>query len=1131
MSPPASTSLANWITPTGQPIGGGCLAFGRVWVTYGGQVHSFDQLTGAAGPSFGGFGLTSNPSLLAPYGDMLCVANQDNQIYTIDVNGDGTTDSLAFVGQLRWMAPFDDSLLVAGANGFYRVASPDEGVDTQWGPLVGPYGRGSIDGHPALGGGVAYVPLTTSGSTTVTALDAQTVTRLWSASADGRVVGGVTCDGTRLAFATANRSLLVFDLNSRAQLATFALSAPAVARPVIDGERCIVALSNSLVDVLDISRAASPKTFQLTEAAAGDPVVSETGTIFFPAPKHIFAVDPHAGSAGGVISYPTGATATLLDHRDGALFYAESTAASAVRLDEQIHAYYAESTLIRDFEFSAGGPPTSSTPNFQVDVTVLQDDGSPRSGQSIRVFSTAPTTIGYLGADYRCTPAAGVDVKTDGAGRLRLAVPAGTPDDGGTFRPGLAAPELLLSAPFMDPKARLVVRPHGELQSQLATIDADQLSGAKGYDGSYVVTDAYRGDETAMGNVAQAINQTASMARGSMTAPRKRGDGAMYCDPACDAGTVCCLPANATRLPCLCTQAYAFDLTLGTSSFSLLSADQARSLASTRQTRSWLGDLWDDIKTGAARVVGAIVSAVNDVASAVITAIKDGVESVVTLVLDTLEKAALLIQGIFNTIATAIAHVIEAVSFLFDWDAILALHTEIATRASAAWSGLAAGTGPVTYAQLKAQLSSLVATGKGRIDEAFEAAVTALGARSAVSAQAEASGKGNAAVGSSQENWLLGKFQDQAVGGTAPTAARSARGVGDAAISWPTFDPPDSARAAFAAFTARVASEVGGEVSATIDRVWADLDFSSDPGILARSMAAVLDVLRGLVDVGLAVTGALIELAIDLLAAMANAFASYVTSKLEIPYLSDLYRWITGGEDLTLLNLFSLLVAVPAGFASRLIPREPAYASGVAPAPRGPAARSAEPEYVLEIIAGAGQVLWGLLSGTLAAIDAVTASPQTLADSGLRLISVIRIAAFAGAFFVIRGLYLAALIASGAGILAYVLWFFPTAVIVADAAAIKWSREHKDTTWLVVTFAASFGVILALLAIVPPLSSERDIHAWLAFAFGVAAGLAMLCRVATVTPDLKLKLGGIAASSFLLVCSGAFTIADGAVSV
>lgn len=1133
----ARSPIVNWESPTGQTADGACVAFGRLWVAQGSSIKSFDAITGASGRKLSSFPNNASPRVLERYGEELAVVCDDGNLYLADPDT-GTISFKAQVGIPIWMAVAGGAVFVAGYDGVFRLAAD--------GSVTGPYARGLVAAAPAVANGVLYVPIDSSTfGSKVEALDAATLSGLWTVNADGRP-GPVFCDGSRLCFATESKSLYVYDVGSHAPVTPhgrpIGLAAVSEVLPIVNDGLCYVAF-NDAVQAIDVKTGGAGRRFGPMPEPIGTPVLNENGVLFYGSIGPISVIDT-AGASEGLVTYHTGGRPVLASYQDGALFYAAIDVAAAVRLDEAIHQYYAETSLVRDFDFSPGAAAATSTPNFQVEVALFDKDGSPRSGQPVRITATAPTTLTYQGQAASVSGTKFIDVTTDGAGRFRVAVAAGAQDRHGTFRQGLTAPELLLTSPFMDARMRLVIRPHGQLQQQLATISQDQLHGAKGYDEQNVVADDYRNNPKAMADATSAVRQVSGMVRTSMADTRKRDAGNLYCDPACDMTVACCMPASDPGCRVVCDQSFSFDLSLGASHFRLLGDEEARAAAAEISAGaallSW-DDFWDGVKTGAAKVTSAVIEAVADGARATIHFVTDVGPALVSGIVSAIEQATLLVQGIFNTIATAIHRVVEAVSFLFDWGKIVDLHDKIRGEVTATWDALATGVNGVSYDTIKAALDRQFGTAKREADAAFRAAKAGLGGQSVLDQQA-ASGQPKPVVGTAQGNWLLGKLQDNTV---AP--ALSGRQASDgvlAAVSWPDFEPDQHTVSLFRQFLDTLTEKLSGDYVATIDRIREDLDVRSNTGLLARGLSVIIDILQGLVDAAIDVGQAVTDLLIDLLKAMINAVRDFVSKEIEIPYVSDLYEWATGSK-LTLLGLFSLLIAIPTGFTLGLVSREPAYASGVSPLPPPVALRPAGlparvgtplPVGWITIAAGCAQTVWAVLSGALAGAELLIGGAGTIAKGLREIWRNVRLALTLPALFLVRGAF-------GAAIgfhqkqpdpMVWILWAVPTIIMTADVAVLALPGSIA-TDWalgdLVMVCGVIAGALMMLLGAIQFWTGAKTPGDGLALGFALAVGLSLLCRILVFTIDPKIKAGLIVAGAAALLASGVIEIARGAIGI
>ncbi|WP_342236928.1 hypothetical protein [Inquilinus sp. OTU3971] len=1124
--------LVNWEAPTGRGVVGGCVAFGRFWVTQGNSVVSFDAISGAPGPTLSGFGDNASPRVVWPYGAFLAVGCDDGIVYNMDPEtGQGHIEVVDLQEPAWWMESHDGALFVAG-NGIFRIGPDGNTSVCAQGDIV--------SGTPAVADGILYVPVHPPHlGPSVDAFDATTLAKLWSVTADG-IPGPVFCDGARLCFATDRKSLYVCDAASGALVTPrkkpIGLDSTTEIAPVYSNGSCYIAFRDA-VQAINLTGRRPGRHFAPIRNPVGAPILNANGVLFYASEGQICVIDTSAKSDVMETYQTANPPPFLAAYQDGALYFADHVNATAVRLDEAIHQYYADASLIQDFDFSNSVRNPGMTPNFQVDVTLFDKDGSPRGGQPVRLTATAPTTVTYQGRTMPLSATDFVDVATDGAGRFRIAVKAGAYGRDGRFYQGLTAPELLLTSPFMDPRMRFVVRPHGQLQGQLATITKDQLKNATGYDKKPILKDHYRNDK-ALDAAAGAINQTAGMVRTSMTEGRKGAAGDMYCSSDCDMAVACCMPSGDPGCRVTCDQSFSFSLSGDQAHFRLLSAVEAEAAAATLAgSVGMLGDwddFWDDVTSNAAKVTGAVIQAVADGARASIHYITKTGPKLVEGVIGAIEQATLLVQGIFNEIAIAMRRVVEAVSFLFDWKKILDVHDSIREEVNQAWTALESGAGGVSLDGIKDAFKTKLCTLKTEADKAFCSAKSAIGNRSVLSLQSEAAGKSKTMAAPVQGNWLQAKMQDSIA---ASAVAGPSNGLAAAAPSSLDFDPGDKVRSLFDDFLSKVGDSVAADYRKTIDNIREDLDLQSGAGLLARGLSVIFDIINGLVGIAIHVGQAVIGLLMDLLKALVGAARDFINQDPGIPFLSNLYNWATNGDKLTLLDLFCLIVAVPTAFALKLISREPAYASELtaeAPARRLQGAeRPPLPVGWMTVAAGCAQAGWGVLSGFMGAMDVAT---QGQADRNAWW-KELRIRCVVPSLVVVRGLLAGAIYLhqKRPDALVWLIWALPTLVIGLDVVTLACATSGGvPLGWKILSTILSCltGALVVGMAAFLFMDGPRQLGDILALGFSVAVGVSLICKLAIlINKPMWLALLVVVAGGAATAASGGMEIARGLIAM
>lgn len=1134
------SAIVNWQGRTGKIPQDAVVAFGRLWVTQGSAVVSYDAAAGAPSRRYGPFGTNAAALRMQAFGEYLAVYCDDCNLYIIDLRQGGHIRCLGYIApDVTWMGMGGQWLFLATRLGLFRVTPPDR--PGPW--LVEPSEFAGTAGDPSVAGDVIYVPWQDGG---VAGLDVTTLLPVWTAKADAQPET-VATDGTRLCFTTANRDLHVYDIATCSEVGKFKLPADIAVVPVLAGNRCFVALVSGLVLMLDVDGGQTLKTVQLSAAPRGRSVLSTAGVLYYATEHSVVMIDASTGGSDQEMTYTGGPHPCLAAHRNGALLFADAAFASSIRLGELIHQFYAESTLIRDFDFSQGGVDhPASAPNYQVEIHLFDKDGTPRPDQELQVTASAQTFVNHQGGKVSIGPDRPLRASTDSAGRLRLAVPAGTFDKVGHLQPGLTAPELLVTSTFMDPNMRFVIRPHGPVQGQLATIKADQLYNAKGYDKLPSISTDYLNDPTALGHATSAINQSAGVVQASMSAPRKRGGGTMYCDPSCDMTVACCMPAQETGGGVLCTQCYTFDLTPGASHFRLVSAREASGLAATMHgvhagLGGWnLDKIWDDIRSGTARFVQGTIEAVADGVKATIKGIVNGGAAFGELMIDTIEKATLLVQGLVNTIMSKINRVIEALSFLFDWGNILSVHETIKSNVNTAWDSLYAGKDEFSFEKMKTDIRSYLDGAKSNLKCSLDKARKEIGSKSPLAERAQRSP--DSAKGGTQGNWLMAKFQDHALPSGSGVAAAAPGG-----IEWPTIDFSSDIKTNFSDAWTNLKSKIGEDGQAILDNLSNDLDLQADPGLLARGMAVAIDLLEAAGSLAITAVDAVIEFVIDLVRSVFEQARAMANKPLpEIPFLSDFYRWATN-QTPTLLDIACLIIAIPAAIACQVIKTTPAYASGVSPdrPVQSSRAKQAEPPPITlpvgypTIFAGVAQVLWAGVSAAVAVAgsgmlsDAIPGPKDWVTWSRLALCCV-----FGG---IVRGLFLFALLdlqLNGTDLhpAQWCLFAFPTAVIAADIVVIFFSMfvgagGRKLLQSALGIFSIVFGFAMIIAAVVIFFINKKDTGNILNLIFNIVVGVSFWCKAAGIAFGLMgnspWQIGAIAVTSAATAISGVLEIARG----
>ena len=305
---------------------------------------------------------------------------------------------------------------------------------------------------------------------------------------------------------------------------------------------------------------------------------------------------------------------------------------------------------------------------------------------------------------------------------------------------------------------------------------------------------------------------------------------------------------------------------------------------------------------GAEKVASIVWKAVGSVVHAIV----NGVDAVFQFVVDTVEKAAAVVAAILKTVVGDLVKVIEALSFVLSWGTIVDTHDQlrqqVTANAAALTSAVAAGGAVASVESFFGGLESSVTSAFASL-EADLTGTTVAGATPAGMNPGSVYGRGGAKA-YTPSRWASEKVKQNAPSMTYAAGAASAGG--GAALS-------TTLNQLATTIEAQVVQDFAGlpaQLRALSAALWSLTTDGSASGsvVLADLLRVVGTVVAAVVRLAGQVVG-------DLLSALGQIVAgimAWLTTPIDIPLFSALYRDITGGSALTLLDLFCLVIAIPA---------------------------------------------------------------------------------------------------------------------------------------------------------------------------------------------------------------------------
>ncbi len=530
--------------------------------------------------------------------------------------------------------------------------------------------------------------------------------------------------------------------------------------------------------------------------------------------------------------------------------------------------------------------------SYSSEITILGANGAPEPNLAVTIFADWPVDAWINNTLHRLDPVEAVTVTPDRTGRIRFKCPVA----------GLTFPKLTLQAEGLG-GLRAVARTR--LGDGGATVDPPQrifgyLSGT--------------------GTLPVNGGQPSQFSSGALLDARPDGQAFAKLSSTADAA-----------------KAY---------STITQTAGLAQNAASPEGVAAWLrpavpravgssiADFFDDLGHGLETaadfmingVEGAAIQIVDGAVQFTIT-LANGVETVINWVVKTAEDALAAIEAIAVLVIDDLEKFIDWLKLLFDWGNILKTQTwlkQVLQQVCAVMPGMINNIEGIAQAKFQAVqqqfdigIGQLIDDGNVGGYQSF-ADLPSSYSDSSSAPRAEAQlGDGNQPISGSSSvhnNWLFDHVIDHLL---------------------PSFSipPVPGAGNPFASFDANNALDsLRSAAQKLIDFLQTLVE---DPNQLAtQGIVDLLEAGKYLVDAAVELIDDLIKTLLQFASSFFQGLISAMDSPIHIPLLGELFQFLTGGEELTLFDLLTLIIAAPAYILSMLIFGVPPY-DGLTEAPSG----------------------------------------------------------------------------------------------------------------------------------------------------------------------------------------------------
>ncbi|MBK8256444.1 MAG: hypothetical protein IPK82_27720 [Polyangiaceae bacterium] len=626
---------------------------------------------------------------------------------------------------------------------------------------------------------------------------------------------------------------------------------------------------------------------------------------------HLFTL----GSNGGLWHFAPGSTTS--GFADPIVIQSEAALLAATALDQGNLQLFvvtrAQATMLEmvwqkvagNWQTSRVLVPTSKeveeVSSYSTDLQVLDAVGSPVPNAPVQVSASEQTEIMVNGSFYTISPDTPAHLTTSAAGFITVTQQTNT----------LAIPVLEFAVDSISPGQSVAVEQSAGVQQRLEVLTGPELMDARVADGSFLLGEQYRNPETTA-SLASACNEAMALTKAGTN---QLGDGPMFSRQGKKRG-VGVIPrgtaADLTRVTADHSPHWAVSFRGGKVAFTKLTPEEAATRVAEMRARTphlsraggfldWIGAIGDfivGIAEGIVDVVETVITTIGDAIHAVITFIADGVEYLFNTVVEFVEQAFDLVETFFAQVKVFFEKVFEWLGFIFNWNDILRTREAMAYATNQFMGFL-----PLAVGAVQTLFDNAIANVQSQVDAFFDQLVNEVGGGSL--------GGYTDTNTPSEPNFSSANANNIILNATLENASSASSAVIRAVDSGP-FDV--LVQLIKTLVDAVENNEAFDQALTLMQNLGGSLD-----QIFVQIVQALLRVVQGLAKVMLAGVQAVVDAVLQLVQSFLNGIIALLNDKWDIPFVTTFYSWITGGSDLTLLDLLSLVVAIPSTILFKIL--------------------------------------------------------------------------------------------------------------------------------------------------------------------------------------------------------------------
>jgi hypothetical protein len=324
---------------------------------------------------------------------------------------------------------------------------------------------------------------------------------------------------------------------------------------------------------------------------------------------------------------------------------------------------------------------------------------------------------------------------------------------------------------------------------------------------------------------------------------------------------------------------------------------------------SWLPDVsWTDVFAAVADAAGSVtnvvVNAVGNAIDATITMVVAGVTYVWDAVVGGVGQLLDLVQTIFASLAADFWALLGWLGWVFNWNDILLTHEAISyfLTNGIAWAKYALG-------QVQGTIDQAITGVQADIAAAVAAYLAQVPTGSTVASTVQAQ------PGPPAGKDLSGDPRNVFVRGLRANGNNATVKASDVPPSPPVVTAADSLLSQFGGYATAASGSTELQAIATL----AEPTKANPTGLADRPLASVVQTVADSAVWGLGLVQDGVDAMFGLAADAIDLVTTNLTETWDIPLVTDIYKWVTNGADLSALDVSCLLLAVPATITYKLL--------------------------------------------------------------------------------------------------------------------------------------------------------------------------------------------------------------------